>query len=120
MSTYLSMPELVARIHLGNEVEQWLSHEKNVEYTLIRWLVIGREKGRIAVTYHESLDEGDEDSSDVYEFSALDPENTPYGVTHGFDSVEKALDFATTTYGASNNKFVAGGMIQEEYVKNLL
>ncbi|WP_044002232.1 hypothetical protein [Hymenobacter swuensis] len=119
MSTYLSTPELIARVHLGKEVEQWLSYEKNKEYAFIRWLVIGREKDQFTVTYYESFDEGDEDFYDVSEFSVLDPEDTPYGITHEFDSVEKVLVFAVTTYGASADKFVAGGMIQEEYIKHL-
>jgi hypothetical protein len=117
MFTYLSVSELVARVHLRKDVEQWLSYTQETEYAYIRWLVIGRDKNLFSVIYHESFDEGNEDVYDVYEFSVLDPEDTPYGVSHEFNSIEDAVAFAIKTYGASADKFVAAGMIQEEYAK---
>ncbi|KUG07918.1 hypothetical protein [Solirubrum puertoriconensis] len=120
MSTYLSTAELKARVHLGKEVEQWLSYEQEAEYSFIRWLSIGKDRSQFTITYFESLDEGDQDFHDVHEFSVLDPEDAPYGVTHEFYSVEDALSFAAEAYGASADKFVAGGMIYTEYAKHLL
>ncbi|MBT9393694.1 hypothetical protein KLP40_11015 [Hymenobacter sp. NST-14] len=119
MSHYLAASELTARLHLGKEVEQWLSHEQEAEYTFIRWMVLSKNKNQFIVTYFESFDEGDEDFHDVHEFSVLDPEDAPYGVTHEFDSVEEALAFAVEAYGAAIDKFVTGGMIQNEYAKHL-
>ncbi|HEX8350367.1 MAG TPA: hypothetical protein VF598_10425 [Hymenobacter sp.] len=118
MVLYLSSLELIARVHLGKEVEQWLSYYHEADYVVIRWLVIGKDQGQFTVAYHESFDEGDAYFHDVHEFSALDPDED--GTTHMFDSVEEAVAFATENYGAAADKFVAGGMIQQEYTKHLL
>jgi len=114
MALYLSNLELVARVHLGKEVEQWLSYYRGADYTVIRWLVIYKDEGRFTIAYHESFDEGDEGSHDVYEFSTLDPDDD---ITHSFDSIEEAVACAIENYDAAADKFVAGGMIQEEYAK---
>ncbi|TLM97178.1 hypothetical protein [Hymenobacter jeollabukensis] len=120
MSSYLTILELIARVRLGKEVEQWLSYVQEAESAFIRWLSIGKDKNQFIVTYFESFDEGDEGFHDVHEFSVLDPEDAPYGTGYEFDSVEEALAFATEAYGASIDKFVAGGMIYTEYAKHFL
>ncbi|GAB2864386.1 hypothetical protein [Hymenobacter ruber] len=115
MALHLSLQELIARVHLGKQVEQWLSHYNEADYTVIRWISVAKEEGKFGVTYFESFDEGDEEFHDVHEFSVIDPEDEQYGTTHLFDSVEAAVAFAIENYGASAEKFVASGMIVEEY-----
>ncbi|MET4107195.1 hypothetical protein [Hymenobacter sp. UYP22] len=118
MSTYLYPAELKARVHLGKEIEQWLSYVQETEYSYIRWLSISKDGNQFTVTYFESVDEGDEDFYDVYEFSALDSDEFPDGALNEFNSVEDAVAFAVETYGASADKFLASGMIQDEYSKH--
>ena len=120
MALYLSPQELIARVHLGKQVEQWLSYFNEADYTVIRWISVAEEDGQFGVTYFESFDEGDEDFYDIHEFSVIDPEDEPYGTTHLFDSVAAAVAFADESYGASADRFVAFGMITEEYRKYLL
>lgn len=120
MALYLSPQELIARVHLGKEVEQWLSYYNEADYTVIRWISVGTEEGQFGVTYFESFDEGDEDFHDVHEFSVIDPEESLHGVTHSFETVEAAVTFAAEQYGASTDRFVAFGMLSEEYRKYLL
>jgi hypothetical protein len=119
VSTYLSTAELEARLHLGKGAEQWLSYVQESEYAFIRWLSIDKDRSQFTVTYFKSFDEGDEGFHDVHEFSVLDPEEAPYGVTHEFNSAVEAIAFVVETYGASADKFVASGMIQDEYAKHL-
>ena len=116
---YLHASELAARVNLGKEAEQWLSYEIESEYNFIKWLVISKYNKQFTITYFESFDEGSSDFHDVHEFSVLDPEDAPYGITNEFKSLEDAVDFAVKTYGASANRFVAGGMIQNEYADYL-
>jgi hypothetical protein len=120
MALYLSPQELIARVHLGKEVEQWLSHYNEADYTIIRWISVAKKEGQFGVTYFESFDEGDEEFYDVHEFSVIDPEDEPYGTTYLFDSVEATVAFAIENYGASAEQFVASGMIYQEYAKHLL
>ena len=120
MALHLSPQEVVARVHLGKQVEQWLSYYSETDYTIIRWISVAEEDGQFGVTYFESFDEGDEDFHDIHEFSVIDRENEPYGTTNLFDSVEAAVSFAAENYGASADRFVASGMIGEEYKKYLL
>lgn len=115
MALYLSRLELQARVHLGKEVEQWLGHAEEGEYTVIKWLYLAREdRHQYSVNYLESFDEGDEDWQLVPEFSLLDPDAEESAV---FNSVEEAVAYAVQTYGASPDRFVPGGMLAEEYAR---
>lgn len=116
---YLEIEQLKTYLSLGNTLEQWLGHERKDEYTVLKWLSIEKERsGEYAVSYIESFDEGSLEFIDIYEFSTLDPDE-PFGVTNTFSSVDKALDFAKKEYNASLDKYVTGGMIQEEYLHYL-
>jgi len=115
MAFYLSPLELVARVHLGKEVEQWLGHFEEADYTVIKWLYITKDaQHQYTVCYTESFDEGDEDWHNVAEFSLLDPDEE---VTDSFALVEEAVAFAVQTYGASAERFVSAGMLPTEYAK---
>jgi hypothetical protein len=113
MTRYLSFLELTARLHIGKEVDQWLGHVEETDYTVIKWLYIAKETPQqYLVCYRESFDEGDEEWHQVAEFSLLDPDAE---VTHYFTSVEEAMAFASQTYGASTERFIPSGMLSVEY-----
>lgn len=113
MALYLSRLELQARLHIGKEVEQWLGHTNEDDYTVIKWIYLAQEdRHRYSVNYVESFDEGDEHWQQVPEFSLLDPDAEEQAV---FDSVEEAVDFAVHTYGAAPDRFIPGGMLAAEY-----
>ncbi|MBJ6108343.1 hypothetical protein JAO73_04930 [Hymenobacter sp. BT523] len=115
MALYLSRLELKARVHAGKEVEQWLGHADEGEYTVIKWLYIAPAEGhQYSVTYLESFDEGDAEWQLVPEFSLLDPDADESAV---FDSVEEAVAYAVQTYGALPDRFIPGGMLAEEYAR---
>ena len=117
MTFYLSSPELIARLHLGKQVEQWLSYQQEAEYGVIRWLSLYRDKAHTYVLlYLESIDDGDEHDHNVHEFSTVDPDE--FGVEHHFDSAEEAVAYACACYGASADKFVTASMINEEYAQH--
>jgi len=116
MAFYLPSLELIARLHLGKQVEQWLSYQQKAEYGVIRWLSLYRDKAHTyVVLYIESFDDGDEHNHDVHEFSTVDPDD--FGVAHHFHSAEEAVAYACACYGASADKFVTAGMINEEYAQ---
>ncbi len=116
MSFYLTKPELLARIRLGKEVAQWLGHVDEADYTIIKWLTIGKTGNQYYVLYQESFDDGDEEFCDIAEFSLVDPDADEEA---SFDSAEDAVDFAIEQHGTSSDKFVAGSMIGEEYARYL-
>jgi hypothetical protein len=116
MLFYLAKSELLARVRLGKEVAQWLAHVEEVDYTIIKWLSIGKTGNQYYVLYQESFDEGDEEFGDIVEFSPVDPDADEEA---SFDSAADAIDFAVKQHGASIDKFVAGSMINEEYASYL-
>jgi hypothetical protein len=113
MAIYLSPLELTARLRLGKEAHQWLGHFEEADYTVLRWLYIFKDKQQYSVSYVESFDEGDEEWTDVTEFSHLDPDEV---IEHSFASAEEAIEFAVQTYSASRERFVPGGMLHAEYL----
>ena len=112
---HLDIEQLNANLSLGKTVEQWLGHQHEGNYTILKWLSIKKERNdEFSVAYIESFDEGSNDFLDIYEFSTLDPDE-PQGVINIFSTKDEALDFSVNEYGASMGKFVSQGMIQEEY-----
>ena len=116
MSFYLTKPELLARIRLGKEAAQWLGHVDEADYSIIKWLTVGKTGSQYYVLYQESFDEGDEEFCDIIEFSLVDPDADEEDT---FDSAEDAVNFAVEQHGASIDQFVAGSMINEEYARYL-
>lgn len=116
MSFYLTKPELLARVRLGKEIAQWLGHVDEADYTIIKWLTVGKTGSQYYVLYQESFDDGDEEFCDIVEFSPVDPDANEEA---SFDSAEDTVSFAIEQHGASIDKFVAGSMINEEYARYL-
>jgi hypothetical protein len=114
MSFYLTKPELLARIRLGKEVAQWLGHVDEADYTIIKWLTIGKTSNQFSIFYQESFDDGDEYFGDIVEFTLVDPDAEEEIF---FDSAEDAVNFAIEQRGACIDKFVASSMINEEYAR---
>lgn len=115
---YLLQEQLKTHLLLGKPIEQWLSHQKQDGYTVLKWLRIDKEKdATYSVSYIECFDEGDEGFLDIYEFASLDLDEP--SIINSFDTIHEALTFATDNYQATESKFVSAGMIQEEY-KNYL
>ncbi len=111
---YLDKGELLARLRNGKLVEQWLSADKVKDYVVLKWLWIQKQRtGEYTLGYVECFDDGNEGFTDVYAFSTLDPDE-PY-IENTFDDADDAIEFAISNYRASETKFVASGMIQDEY-----
>ena len=114
MAKYLLPEQLKTHLSLGKTVEQWLGPRKEEDYVVLTWISISKEKnGDYTLMFIENFDDGDEDYLDIYDFSYLDPDKP--AVIHSFESVPETLQFALTTYGASLERYVGDGMIQEEY-----
>ena len=111
---YLQNEQLRANLSLGKAVEQWLGYVQEDGYVILRWISIEKENSEYSVAYIESLDEGNEDFIDVYEFSTLDPDE-PLGLINTFPTLKEAIDFSLNEYGADIDKFLNSGIIQEEY-----
>lgn len=113
---YLDFEQVKTNLSLGKSIEQWLGFEKKDDYVVLKWISIIREKaGKYSTVYIECFDEGNEDFLDIYEFSMIDPDE-PYGVINEFQNYDEAIEFAIVEYGASKERFVNSGMIQEEYL----
>lgn len=116
---YLEKNQLITNLKLGKPVEQWIGTSVEENDVILKWLRIDKEpKGEYCVAYFESLDEGDEDFLDIYEFSKLDPDE-PYGIINCFQSYEDALKFAMEEYKCEEIKFLNARLIQDEYLSYL-
>jgi hypothetical protein len=119
MGFYLTQEQLTGNLRLGKSVEQWIGHAAIDDYIILKWLRIDKEKtSDYSVAYFQSFDEGSREFIDIYEFSAVDPDDMS-GVIHSFPEFDEALRFAVENYAASLSKFVSAGMIQQEYLNYL-
>ncbi|WP_316766505.1 hypothetical protein [Pedobacter frigiditerrae] len=113
---YLQFEQLKNNLNIGKPVEQWIGHAIEKDYVVLKWIRIEKENDEFyGVVYTECFDEGDGDFLDIYEFSTIDPDES-FGIINTFSTVDKAIEFALNEYGASINKFVNSGMIQDEYL----
>lgn len=111
---YLTIQQFQTNLSLGKSIEQWLSYEDKIDYTILKWLRIDKEKdSTYSVSCIESFDDGGDDYIDIYSFSPINPDE-PY-IIDNFKSIYEAVKFAIDAYSASDSKFVSAGMIQEEY-----
>lgn len=119
MARHLLEVQAKTRLSLGKSIAQFLSAQQEADYTILKWLSIskGGDEKEYSVYYSEVIGEDDENELDIVEFTPLDPDEYPY-ITE-FDTVEEALAFATTAYGASVHEYVAESMIGEEYAHYL-
>lgn len=119
MNRYLHEQEARARLSLGKSIAQFLGYEVTPNYTVLKWLTLGRgDDNAFVVCYHETEDEGDENYLDIFSFAELD-EDEPYGVTTEFDTVEDVLSFARSSYEASDQRYVVESVLQDEYADYL-
>ncbi|MGV3547295.1 MAG: hypothetical protein ACO1N4_09545 [Pedobacter sp.] len=113
---YLDLQQIKTNGLLGKSIEQWLGVNEEDNYSVLKWIIIEKEKDTLfSVVYMETLDEGDENFIDIYEFSAVDPDE-PFGLINSFPTLEQAIDFSIEKYGAAIDRFVNSGVIQEEYL----
>jgi hypothetical protein len=116
---YMSPVQVASQLRGGQALEQWLGHTGAKGCRTIKWLRIKRDRsGRFCVGILECFDDGNPEFLDVYAFEPLDPDALN-GVTSTFEEPEAAIAFATTEGGASIDKFVLGGQIQEMYARFL-
>lgn len=99
----------------GREVEQLLPERHERDQRVIRYISIERPGPDCwKVRLCEVFDNGTPDFIDLYEFEAADPD-LPFGDEWTFDSIERAMAFARDALGASHNRYVNRGVVQDEY-----
>lgn len=101
----------------GKPVEQFLGGGLSEEHRTIRWLDIRPDGERFCLTYYEAIDEGSESLLDLYEFSYVSPDDDP--PEHFFDTIEEALRYGASAYGASDLRWVNQFVAQDEYADYL-
>ncbi len=112
---HLTVDEAFNSLTKGIAIEQWIKDYAELNYVVIEWLRVDKEKDNsYSVAFFRCFDEGEEDFFDVYEFSQIDP-NLPYGLIQNFTSAEEAISFAIINYHCYGDKFINAGLIQDEY-----
>jgi len=118
---YLHGMHLEYTIRNGKTVEQFLGGFDHAGEKAVRYLTIRRQGEEFWLHNHEIYDEGSLDYLDIYAFEYLDmPESRfePYPIK--FNSMEDALRYATSEFGASEDRWVNKGVVQSEYGDYLL
>lgn len=111
---YLSEEQILTQLNAGRAIEQWLGHTDAQNYRTIRWLRIDKtDNGNFNVILFEVFDDGSLSNLDIYNFEALDPDN-PYGLKITFDGAKEAIE-GSYVFGASKDRFVPSGVIQDVY-----
>jgi hypothetical protein len=113
MRRYLTRSECEAALNRGRQIEQFLGGYLEGCDPAIRYAVVRRENERLVATVYEHYEPSDANFFDVGEFRSVQPDSDPED--HYFDSLDEAISFLTYDRGASPDKFVNQGMVDEEY-----
>jgi len=100
----------------GKTVEQFLGGFTLDCTKALRYLSIRKQGSEFWLHNHEIHDQGDEDHLDIHGFEYLEmPENRyePYPIK--FRTMEDALRYAASEFGARPDQWVNRGMLQDEY-----
>jgi hypothetical protein len=111
---FLTSDQAIDRLRMGRAIEQWLGHATFPTYRSIKWLRIDREvAGTFSLAIFEAFDDGNTSMLDIYSFEPVDPD-LPNGSVFIFETPEEAIA-AAIERGASPEKFVGSGLIQDLY-----
>lgn len=114
MPRHLTVTDVKAALRRGSPVEQLLGTRLDEDDRVLSWIEIDvNRQGRYVVSEFQVFDDEIAEFSDVHEFEPFDPDH-PYGTSREFDAADDALEYAISL-GASLNKFVNEGLIDEEY-----
>jgi hypothetical protein len=114
--TYLSTDHLMQALARGRKVEQWLGPMEINGDRLLKWVCIEKES---RPDYSVVLIEVYNDGGPILErLPPLDVDE-PEGKISSFETKEEALAYVTNELGASLNRFVKEGEIQQEYDRYL-
>jgi len=100
----------------GEEVEQFLRCTEIDGKRILSWLTLRKQGDEYVLIHHKQYDEGAKKNLVIYEFKYLHlPKNRDEPVHLAFPSLDAALEYGSKNLGASNVKWVAQGVVQEEY-----
>src|SRR5215204_2918136 len=114
----LTEHHISAALSAGRCVEQFLPPRSEEELTILRWLNLSRKGEAYVITLREVFNDGGPDYLDVYSFGEASPDEDP--AQHSFSTLDAALVFAASTYGAPRHNYVSQGRIQDEYAAYLV
>ncbi|HEY0018877.1 MAG TPA: hypothetical protein VGC13_21430 [Longimicrobium sp.] len=113
---YLILPFIRTALNRGACVEQFLGGFDDGGEPAIRWITLCQEEDAVVLSLHEAYDQGDESFWDVYDFTPLtEYDEDDAAGEHRLPTVEEAIALAVERYGASPDRFVNGGVVQDEY-----
>lgn len=116
---HLTERQAVSALERGATIEQMLSSD--LDGGSFRWLSAAREDDVLVLRLHETCDDGGPDFLDVYDFTAVNPDDefgTGVAVASASDATE--LIGIAVASGARVDRWVSGGVIQDEYSDLLL
>lgn len=116
MSRYLPQNELQFTHKRGKAIEQFLGRESADGCFRVRWLEIRHGIAGAELWHFEAQDFGSAESMDVYEWIDIG-NDAPKAV---FSTVSAALDFASEAFGASLDRWVNQGVVQDEYRDSII
>jgi hypothetical protein len=113
-SRYLPKNELQFIHSRGKAIEQFLARELVDGRPRVKWIEIRSGLSGVELWNFEAEDLGSAESMDVYEW--IDPGiDAPRAI---FPTIAAALDFASEAFGASLDRWVNQGVVQDEYRDN--
>ncbi len=112
---HLTANQALTALRRGAEIEQMLSDD--LATGSFRWLRAHRTDEGFALRLVETLDEGSEDFFDLYEFNSVDASDEHNaGEVIGRSSSPSDLMRLAAGVGASDDRWVNAGLIQDEYL----
>jgi hypothetical protein len=104
------MDSVLAALKRRAPVEQFLKRYADDGRPRVAWVEVVAGTERYEVRRFDAEDRGGSNCVDLYEW--LDGDVEP----EAFETPEQAIEFATTNLGASHQRWVNQGLVQDEYL----
>jgi hypothetical protein len=112
---HLSRSHIESALKRGKEVEQFIGGFEYEGRKSISWLTIRSTDFGYTLLHHEQFDEGSSDFCDVYEYEYINLPEYRYEPEHlNLKSLDDVFE-AASKIGATENRWVGHGMVQDEY-----
>lgn len=114
---YLLPSQLDTSVRPNHPIEQFISVFEENGYKALRWISIEKSKDRFELVLHEVFDDSTDGIESIYDYSYVEPDDIHGRSVFASISLLEILEYAIDQYGATNNKYLNFGFLDELLIK---
>jgi hypothetical protein len=115
---FLLENQISSFLKVDKSIEQYIDKIEHTNYSGFRWIGIERTKDNYTLVVHKVFDDSSEMES-IYDYSYIEPDDIYGNRIQEFTSLTDALEMAEKLFGATTDKYLPFGFL-DEYLIDVL